>query len=188
MNRATLQTMKFLWTIPIVITLTGCPDAPLPAPNSPQPTTRGSVDPPGTGGQPVDREQQILEWTLSAESENKVGAALWQKGTWSWQLSATDKTGIESLRTGYDSTHVRIFGDIRMYKTIAVRHYLRPEQWVRVSTRLVDCKRKVVENWPEGDVFALSDVRDPEGSNALSAEISAVCAAAPFIDSRPVGQ
>jgi len=83
--------MKSLWTVSILITLTGCPAAPLPTPNSPQTTTAQSLDPPHRTAQPVDREQQILEWTGAAESKNNVGAAVWQRGTWNWQFAATDK-------------------------------------------------------------------------------------------------
>ena len=72
--------------------------------------------------------------------------------------------------------------------TIVVFHYLQMEQWAKVSTRLVDCKRQVVENWPEGYVMNVAALPDPVGRARLMSEISAVCSAAPFAESRPVGQ
>jgi hypothetical protein len=44
------------------------------------------------------------------------------------------------MRTGYDSTHVRIFGDVRLYMTIEAHHYQRLEQWsaCTVGSSIVD--------------------------------------------------
>lgn len=148
----------------------------------PGPPVRSSAD-----RMPLSRQQLMHEWALAAEPENKVGADALLRGTWTW-TQVFSSEGVEFARIGYDSTHLRIFGDIRLYLAIEVHHYLGVDQWARVSTRLVDCRRKVIDYWPERLVVDVEAVTDPTGRTALGAQIAAVCSASPLVETRPVGQ